>query len=240
MSKRKKSKALFEVIGAGSSRSRKPPKPAEVPDGFGRTSPPVRKPLTSGASRTALGAEDREPVVSLTRGRLRVSLNQVSATVFVGGLLALLVLAFLVGYRLGPGKGATPLPPERSGPGTDGGGIGGPDGSRGDDGQRSRAPDGRKKGLYYLVVQNIVWSRAEAEEIKKYLAGSRVMDGPVMVTIERMPATTGWRIRDTRTFESPGSPQANAYKKGIEALGRVYRNRGGKYDFHACSFMREP
>ncbi|KPK80597.1 MAG: hypothetical protein AMJ81_11770 [Phycisphaerae bacterium SM23_33] len=179
--------------------------------------------------------------MSYSRGRLRISLNQVSTVVFFGALLVLLLLAFILGRQSGlaaasadPGEvrsgldqGATTQPHVTPHPG--------PEPTSQGVRLSEMVPDdySRPKGLQYLVIQDLVWTRQEAEDIKGFLYSHGIN-----ATIERMGRTRTYRIRDTKGFQSDRSEEAKEYKAQIERLGKEYRRRG-RYDFVGAWFKPE-
>lgn len=255
MTRKKDGKSLFEVMGPGESRS---DKSLEVPSWFNRgrrkASPAVVPPPGEAASVSqpvplSSGPEvRRNPIVSVTSGRLIISLNQISAVVVVLAIILLGVVAYMLGRRTSPDASASPdriqalrnpdvirlgdgsvkgLPvPGSPPPGQDGSGMISDD-----------AP--RQKGYSYLVIQGGIQTLKEAGDIKKFL-----YDKGVNATIHRMNHTQGYMVKDMKGFPDMRSEQARAARKEhvaqIERLGKMYQRQGGRYDFKQGSGGTEP
>ena len=243
MSKKKAGKALFEVLGVGSDKGKKP---LGVPGWFGPTQPaqprpqpdarePVR-PVSERAEAPPAG-KAKEPIASIRGGRLRICLNQVSAVVLFAGLIVLLLAAYQIGrysMRL-IGKPRGPAPTTPAGPVRRGSLLpvpALPSSPGGQGGQAGMLPDNppRKKGYSYLVIQGGVPTRQEAMDIRKFLYNKGLN-----TTIDRMRHTQKYMIWDMRGFKDirqiSVQREIAEYVGQIERLGRAYLAAGGKYDF---------
>ena len=179
--------------------------------------------------------------MSYSRGRLRISLNQVSVVVFFGVVLVLLILAFILGWESGV-RAASGGPEEVKGGLNQGPGAEvhvtphpGPEPTSQAVRLSEMVPDDyrRPKGLQYLVIQDLVWTRQEADDIKEFLH-----DRGINATVEPMGRTRTFRIRDTKGFASDRSEEAKEHKAQVERLGKEYRRRG-RYDFAGAWFNLE-
>ena len=218
MARKKNAKALYEVIGAESIQAGRPPR---VPGWVGPAGGPEDE-----------QAPDREPALSASDGRVRISLNQLSAAVLLVVLLGLLVTAFVWGRRVGvraakaaasaAGAAGAPkvLPRPRPGPNV---GTTQPSGMVPENYQR-------RKGYSYLVIQDGLRGQAEGMDIKKFL-----YDNGINVTVHRSAVTPFYRVKDTRGFRNLSRPEIKAalaqHRAQIERLGREYQRRGGRYAF---------
>ncbi len=262
MTRKKDGKTLFEVMGPGESRS---DKSLEVPSWFnhgrrkaspaGGQSPgeapsvPQPVPLSSGPARDAAHPKvRRNPIMSVSAGRLIISLNQISAVVVVLAIILLGVAAYMLGRRTSQDVSASPdriqalrnsdvtrlgdgsvkvLPvPGSPPPRQDGSGMISDD-----------AP--RQKGCSYLVIQGGVQTLKEAGDIKKFL-----YDKGINATVHRMNHTQGYMVRDMKGFQDMRSEQTRAAVKEhvtqIERLGKMYQRQGGRYDFKQGGGGTEP
>lgn len=252
VTRKKDGKSLFEVIGPGSGKSGKP---LGVPSWFEKgeapaspapprpvSAPPKTKPMTSPPPAPVLG----EPILSVSGGRLRISLNQISAVVALLAIILLGVGAFLLGRWTSPNSPAGPqgrirAPHNRSTtrladnrpsvlP------VPGPDRNGHDRRLAGMVPNdaSREKGFSYLVIQGGIQSLNEAENIKRFLY-SQGIDA----TIHRMTHTGMYMVKDMRGFRNLRSSQTRAamgeYVAQIERLGRNYLSQGGRYDFKQSS-----
>ncbi len=249
MARKKNAKSLFEVISRDAAKSAEGGKQSlGVPGWFGRggQAPPAAPeppPLPATARQPAEPppAEAGEPIVSVAGGRLRISLNQVSAAVLVLGLILLLVGVFLLGRRTASSAPAAPQPAPppagREAPGErQTGGI--PPlphppltaQSPEDEAEATSTGPARQKGHWYLVIQVGILNKAQAEAIQDYLKNKGVQ-----TTVYRSRFYSHkWTVKDLRGFTSGDSPEVTAYKKWIEKLGQEYADKGGLYDFKGC------
>jgi hypothetical protein len=233
--KKKDSKALYEVI---SQRKQtlgvpgwfgKPSEQGEQPDAAGESSRPEAQdvspavaPLPERRTKSTL----EEPVVSYTGGRLRISLNQVSMVVLSMGLVLLLTVSFLVGRHSGrlaasgevraevgraSGTEALKLTPVTLTPQAE---------------QPAPVSEGRKKGLYYLVIQAGISTESQARDIQQFLRSKGIQAG-----IDRGP-TNKWMVIDDKSFEKKDDPQIADRKNKIEQLGKEYLRKTQTYGFH--------
>ena len=260
MSKKKDTKALFEVLSGSKAK-----RPLGVPGWFGQPgstsapyppvepapaeAPPEPPPGEGDPKRESsrLGTPDQaeprplrpakvsEPIVSISGGRVRFSFNQVSAVVVVIGLVAIVLVAYVLGRKTRPGDGYNaPFKPDvLDVDNTSSGVLPVPGGPR----RTSPAqPAGgaletvkREKGADYLVIQGGVYNLAEAQDIQRFLHGKGVT-----ATIEKQ-LTRFYIVKDTRPWRETKSKQARQelgeYVKMLTKLGQEYQQQGGKYSF---------
>jgi len=255
VAKKKNTKALFEVIastpGKGEGRLGVPGwfgQPARQGAGAGegttgpapnapaeeRSAPPVA--AVTGASRTV-----GEAVLSVSGGRLRISLNQVSAVVAVLVLILLPAAAFMLGRRTAPrAAGMTRV----GGPKAGGLPRGNIPAARRTDLQRllptpgaaqrrpstgthpGMVPDNypRKKGCNYLVIQGNIASYEKARQIKRFL-----WENGIDATIHGPSRSGRYKVKDTRPFSNLRSPATRRaiweYVSLIESLGKQFERR---------------
>jgi len=213
------------------------PAPAPAEGTYRPAAPkPRRAPIVA---RPAAPTGRGERIVSIAGGRMRISLNQVSAVVFFGGLIVLMFGAFVLGrqtagtaptgapqtagVRPGPtgrrgGVAPVPVPPRREAPRQATAGMVPDDAAR---------PEDRR----YLVIQGGIPTRQEALRVKRFL-----YDRGVDATIHRMRNTgryyikdmRGWPVEDTATVRR----QIKEYVEHIERLGGQYLASGGRWGFH--------
>ena len=241
MARKKDGKSLFEVMGTGASRS---DKSLDVPSWFDRggraadeaskASQPVSpRPVPAGP------AGRREPILSVSAGRLIISLNQVSAVVAVLAIILLGVGAFFLGRWTSQNASASPgqiqaqYNPSATRP--DAGPVNvlpKPDSPRPRPGSTGMVRDDaqRQKGYSYLVIQGGIHTLKEARDIKRFL-----YDKGINATIHRMRHTGMYMVKDMDGFQNIRSSQTRAaiaeYVAQIERLGKEYLRQGGRYDF---------
>lgn len=254
MAKKKDAKSLFEIF-AGEGIKSKADKPLGVPGWFGQAEPvqpaasesPAQA-LQPAAVPPAVSTAPRlpeEPVVSVVRGRLRISLSQVGAAVTGLAVLVLLIGMFFVGRWSAPVAGRPPAPAKAGPNGSSQAGGVPPLPQPGPPGQRVSpvavpVETGRTKGHYYLVFKVGLPVRADAEDIKSFLQEKKIY-----ATVYRSRLTGKWLVRDLRGFPDKNSPDAIAYrKKADEQLGKEYFKRSGlagrpRWDFRGCYYSLE-
>ena len=248
VSKKKGGKALFEVLGLGSEKSKKV---LGVPGWFGPSGlaqPTPRESRAAGAPPTApmlaapaapgapaVTAESPEPILSISAGRLRISLNWVSTVVACVGLIALLLAAYRLGrYSL---RRAAPPPSANTGGGVRRSGVAPVPGPRTpaglpDAGQPQMVPDDapRTKGYWYIVIQGGIATAEEAQDIKRFLYKKGIN-----ATRHRSGETGEWKVKDLRAFKDRRDRTARREiterVEQFERLGRAYLASGGRYDF---------
>jgi cell division septation protein DedD len=248
VTRKKDGKSLFEVIGTDASHS---DKSMNVPSWFDQTgqepptddrpvieqakiSPMVTPPpVPSGTTTHA------EPMLSVSSGRLVISLNQISAVVVFLAIILLGVGAYMLGRMSSPDTSASPdgikatYNPDVIKPGT------GPAGVIPEPEPHQPKPDGskmvandakRQKGYSYLVIQGGVHTLEEARGIKKFL-----YEKGVNATIHRMRIDGMYMIKDMHGFRDIRSAQTSAaiaeYVAQIERLGKEYQRQGGRHGF---------
>ena len=249
MPRKKKTKALFELLDPDKAQS---DKKLNVPGWFSKgapaaSAPPVAKEVPADGGAPALGApsikppappklRSGEPVVAIDDGRLRVSLGAVSGAAVALGALGLLLAGFAIGRASAPAtvratdNGDIPKPLLT--PDVAGGVVPVPGGAA----VSPLPPDNaaRRKGLWYLVIQGGIDAdkRHQAEDIKRFLHANEVN-----ATIHRT-STSKWLVKDLNGFKGEGSNRppssvAAKYHVGeIERLGRKYlRTPKGEYAF---------
>jgi len=252
VTRKKDGKSLFEVIGNDASHN---DKSMNVPSWFDQTgqkpptddrpvierakiSPPVAPPpIPSGTTTRA------EPILSVSSGRLVISLNQISAVVVILAIILLGIGAYMLGRMSSQNTSASPdgnqVPhnPNVLKPGT------GPTGLIPKPKPHQPKPDGSKmvpddaprpKGYSYLVIQGGVQTPKEARDIKQFLYRKGVK-----ATIHRMTHTGMYMIKDMHGFQNIKSVQTRAaiteYVAQIERLGREYCRQEGRYNFKQSS-----
>ncbi len=257
MGKRKDSKGLFEVLTTGAGKGRS----LGVPGWFGQpqsaqrepepASPPPASPTTPAAPPAPVRrrTEPREPILSAAGGRLRISLNHVSAVVVLAGLALMFFGAYQWGrysaraaVAQGPGEPGVPYNPAATqdvGPRRPGELVPVPQPPR--EGQptppgppqlggltRDDAP--RRKGDSYLVIQSDIPTYDEAYKVKVFLHQNGVratIHGPLRDQTFLVKDMVGFRnIRDPEVRK-----QIDARVKSFHELGQAYRRGGGNYGF---------
>ena len=262
MSKKKGEKSLLEVLGLHQDKK---VSQLNVPDWIRRTEqtaaeeiarkgmmkepllPPAKgqiSKVSQPAHTTNLPEKGEEKIISISNGRVNISLNQVSATVAAVVIILMIVMAFFLGKRMGtkssvrvaPSKdlktdipyrpdvskisskrpGVVPIPRSSSN-------------AAGEKKTNLPISTKRQKGLYYLVIQGGITSRAEAEDIRRFLYSKGIN-----TTVERM-SINKYKVKDLRGFKNLRSPETRAelarYVEQIERLGREYLRQGGRYGF---------
>ncbi|MCK4602612.1 MAG: hypothetical protein KAU28_09110, partial [Phycisphaerae bacterium] len=127
MAKKKNSVALFEVISK--ARERHSQDGMAVPNWMGKGDQQEQEEVPAVAEKTLppkssfISSTYVEPMVSITGGRLRLTLNQTSCIVIAAGLIVLLASAFFLG-RLSAGSGQEPHSPGSEAGIVNGGGQG--------------------------------------------------------------------------------------------------------------------
>lgn len=240
MARKKKGKSLLEVIGTDPSKG---DRSLGVPSWFNKADDqPVGG--TTGPDRTEqdMPKPADEPVMSVSGGRLRVSLNQVSAIVLFLAIILLGAGAFFLGRRTAP---KTPAPAHGAATGgSDSGRPGGkhpsvvpvPGSDAGGDATNRRTSGmvsddaTRKKGYSYLVIQGDVQTYEQAQGIKRFLYANSID-----ATVHKSRHTGKYKVTDMRGFRNIHSAQTkaaiNKYVEQIERLGDEYLRRGGRYGF---------
>jgi hypothetical protein len=255
--KKKDSKGLFELLTTGSGKAR----PLGVPGWFGQPQaaqpepeppPPLPASQTMPAAPAAPGrrrTEPREPILSAAGGRLRISLNHVSAVVVLAGLALMFFGAYQWGrhsarpavaqgpdepdvphnpaatQEVGPGRPGRVLPvPQRPGPGEPT--RPGPPHLGG----LTRDDAARTKGHSYLVIQSDIPTYDEAYKVKVFLHQNGVpatIHGPLRDQTFLVKDMVGFRnIRDPEVRK-----QIDDRVKYFHKLGQAYRRTGGNYGF---------
>lgn len=186
-----------------------------------------------------------EPVISIVGGRLRISLNQVSAAVLGLAVVVVLLGSFVLGRRTAPVPGEPAVVP--------------PAPSKQETTERELASvpllpaqpqtpqqppqpptepglPARRKGYWYLVIQAGISTKAQADDIQSFLDDRGISSG-----VHRSQHTRKWMVRDLRGYADKRSKQAEAYKDGVEQLGKEYFQppRGRLYDFLGCYYSLE-
>jgi hypothetical protein len=219
--KKKDSVALFEVISK--SRQKRSEAGLNVPGWMGRGVPGGEPPeRAEGAGEVEMPGPLPEPVVSTAGGRLRLSLNYVTALVAVVGMVLLLVLAFWVGRWSVHASAANATGPDAQTAGLTGEQTPTPPGP---------ATPGRVPGKHYLVIQGLQGmtqqKRDDAETIVKWLKKEGIA-----ADIGRYRGDPEqYIVWSLNKFDSPSSAEAEGFVDTIEELGRRYKNGGGRYDF---------
>ncbi|MDY7011452.1 MAG: hypothetical protein SVV80_11990 [Planctomycetota bacterium] len=248
MTSKKDGKSLFEVMKTGESQGGKS---LDVPSWFERggrktprkdasgEAPKVPPPL----SRPSGPEVHHERILSVSSGRLVISLNQISAVVVVLAIILLGVGAYLLGRRTAqnaaasPDRITAPSKPRATRPGAETVKVlpvpDSPAHGRGASGMVSDDAQ-RQKGYTYLVIQGGIQTLKEAKDIKQFL-----YDKGINATIHRMRHTQGYMVKDMKGFSEIRSSQTRAEIRErvsqIERLGKLYQRRGGRYDFKQSS-----
>ena len=163
-------------------------------------------------SRPAAEPGAAEPVFSTRGGRLSLSLNYVSCTVALLGLVLLLAVVFLLGRASVGDKPATNGGPKQAAAAA------------------AQPPaESWAAGKYYLQIQAMGGLsdalRDEARLIARYCTDAKV---PAKV----VRTATQYEIRSTTPFDSAASSEALQFAQRIDALGKRYKTLYGKpYDF---------
>ena len=220
MGKKKDSVALFEVISK--SRQKRSEAGLSVPQWMGRGVPVGEPPEpTDGPRKVELSSPRPAPMVSTEGGRLRLSLNYVSALVGIVAVALLMVLAFWIGRWSvhAPAGGATDT-------GADTANIAGQLQK-----QFTPATPSRVPGKYYLVIQGLQGMTQQklqdAEDIVRWLKGYETA-----AEIRELAKYKQYIVWSLQGFESSDSAEAMGFVETIELLGRRYKaDKGGKYDF---------
>ena len=246
MARKKKSKALFELLTADDGESQKK---LDVPGWFGAGKPvsPVASeqeavpaaPSFSAAAAPAAAKEqeERERAFAVIDGKLQISLSTGGAALVALGALVLIVGAFVLGRRsVSPGVGPdvervdAPRDPNvrNVGPVP----VPGSTANRRPPRPSSMKPDDapREKGYYYLVIQSAIPDYAKAYNIKRFLH-SKGIDATV-----HKSRTNLYMVKDLKGFKKNAWSHlaVREYVDQIERLGREYMrqaDRYNKYDF---------
>lgn len=259
MARKKNARSLFEVISRDAARVGKADKtgkqPLGVPGWFGRTEPtrtyapepqpPPAEEVAPAEAQRPVPSPPGEPIISIVGGRLRISLNQVSAAVLGLAVVLLLLGSFFLGRRTAAAPGeptAAPpapskqetterelasvplLPPRPQTP------------------QQPPQPPtepglpARRKGYVYLVIQAGISTKAQADDIESFLA-----ERGIASSVHRSQNTRKWMVRDLRGYADSNSKQAKEYLAGVEQLGKEYfrPGRGRLYNFLGCYYLLE-
>ena len=212
-------------------------------NGASRSSAPVLPPpVPVGAVRPESGRVPprREPILSVSAGRLVISLSQISAVVVVLAIIVLVAAAYMLGRRASqntsaaPGGIKAPYDPATTRP--DAGGesvnvlpvpVSHQSGTGGSGMVRDDAK--RQKGYSYLVIQGGVQTPKEARDIKWFLYKKGIN-----ATVHRSTETGLYKVKDMKGFRDIRSAQTRAEIRAhvaqIERLGRKYKSVG-RYDF---------
>jgi hypothetical protein len=250
MAKKKGAKALFEVIN-----DRGKSKPLGVPGWFdraraafsgaraqadlpGQDAPAAHAAPAPPPSPAAWAGPTNEPMVSMQDGRVRISLNQVSAVVSVLGFLLVMSGAFYFGRQMGMGHkdlpsvasaAQSPVPATPDKP------AGGNAPGKATASARSNQAVGaaiadegkRKKGLYYLVIQGGIRDQQDARTMIDFLADNDVAASAVR------DSTNRWKVLADKAFSRADGKDVQDYKTRIGQLGKDYM-RKHPYDFRDC------
>jgi hypothetical protein len=184
--------------------------------------------LQQRASQLAGLAAPVEPVFSADAGRLRVSLSYLSAGVGAAGVVLVLIAAFVLGRTTASPKqqqaGATPPgPPPLK-----------PEVVRGTGGEQSHPPlttqtiPPRVKGKWYIVIQDMLGTTPAHQEEAAKIAEFCTQNGKAASAVLQQGRCY---VLGATPFEATNDPAAPQYAAEIEALGKKYKQQGGKYDF---------
>lgn len=220
MGKKKDSVALFEVISK--SRQKRREAGLSVPGWMGRGVPGGEPPeRAEGAGEVEMPGPLPEPVVSTAGGRLRLSLNYVTALVAVVGMVLLLVLAFWVGRWSVHASAANAT---------------GPDAQTANlAGEQTLTPPGpvtpgRVPGKYYLVIQGLQgMTQQKYDDAKAIVEWLKTQD--IAADIGRYRGDPEqYIVWSLDKFDSSSSAEAKGFVETIEEFGQRYKAKGG-YDF---------
>lgn len=231
MARKKNSVSPFEVVAGIGRTQHKPaggerPKPADQQGETAQTptqpvqpqslTPTVKVPqqpqLQKAGAESPGQAQPGEPMLSTEGGRLNLSLNYLSSVVLLGGLLVLLLGAFVLGRSTAPQPQA---PTEVNKAGTE-----------------PVITEKRVPGWYYLVVEamngNSTADIAQAEALKTYLDKHGVP-----VTMHGYDQNGVRAILISRAgFENPQSPAAGEFVERVHQLGQQYADQfGSRFNF---------
>lgn len=249
MAKRKDSIALYEVIGK--SREARAQAGLNIPAWMGRhRSMPLATVVTPAAAEAPVAAERRasaavdqrdtmtlqpspvvvttpiggEPVVSISGGCLRLSLNYITCVAVGVAMVLLLAGAFLLGRAMSPLPGTASQADENQAQGQP---AGEPSGAK----STAAAEPPRQAGKYYLVIQGMSGMTedllAEARNIEKFCKAK----GEQVSVNRYMGNPRQYIVLSATGFDAPDSPDVAKYVDVIETLGKAYQNQGGRYDF---------
>ena len=183
-----------------------PPQAALEEPSLQVTPPALAQPRPIGRPAAEPGAA--EPVFTTKGGRLNLSLNYVSCTVALLGLVLLLVVVFLLGRAS----------------------VGDRPAAGGGSQAAGQAPAGPwVAGKYYLQIQAMGGLsdtlRDEARQIARFCTDAKV---PAKV----YQTARQYEFRSTTPFDSAASPEALQFAQRIAELGKRYKTLYGKpYDF---------
>ena len=252
VAKRKDSVALYEVIGK--SREARAEAGLNIPAWMGRNrsmplfTAPIATPVAvdapvAAARRSATTVEHRdtitlqpppvvvtaqiggEPAVSISGGRLRLSLNYITCVAVGVAVVLLLAGALLLGRAMSPKPGADSQAADNQAQGQPSGE------SSGAKATAAAAEPPRQAGKFYLVIQGMSGMTedllAEARNIEKYCKTK----GEQVSVNRYMGNPRQYIVLSATGFDAPDSPEAAKYADVIETLGKAYQNQGGRYDF---------
>ncbi len=251
MARKKDGKSLFEVIGNDASHSggsmnvpswfdqdgQKPPTDDRPVIERAKISPMVTPtPIPSGTTTRA------EPILSVSSGRLVISLNQISAVVVFVAIILLGIGAYMLGRMNSQNTSASPdgiKAPHNPNVIKSGTGPADvipkpkPDQPKPNGSEMVPNDKPRTKGYSYLVIQGGIDTLKQAWDIKRFLHGKGVS-----ATIHRM-SIRKYMVKDMHGFQNIRSAQTIAdiaeYVAHIERLGREYGRQKGRYNFKQTS-----
>lgn len=237
MSKRKDSIALFEVISKAKQHEaaldvpgwvdkdgtpppvpetgvvEQPPSPQPTPD-------PTPEPPADAGEEASEEAAPMEPIVVIEDGRLRITLNYLSAAVAVLGLLILLGGVYWLGRNAGRHSAAASLAPSGQQPPV----------ASGHPGSESATPPAAagadhgltlesQKGKYFLIIERMQ-GKTHDDELDAIAIINYLKDNGVIAT--QAIVSDRYAIVSRSSFESPKGNDAIEFAKKIEDLGKKY------------------
>ncbi len=248
MAKRKDSIALFEVIknrrsdanlnvppwmgGKGSAGAEAYPPPAAAPK---VQQAPQAQPAGPGAASRAWSR-----LASGAGGQLMLRLSYTHLLLAGAALVLVIVVSVWAAYRLGSKSGPASAAPDTTLTNRVPAGqhvVAGKAASNSGTQAPAVAPAAtaaRVTGKYYLVIQSLVGAskedQAEAEQIRAWCAQHGEPATVATHTLARTgkPRCIVWSLRP---FDLPSSPEAQAYGRKIETLGKDYKAQYKRYDF---------
>ena len=189
MPKKKNASALFEVISAAKQKNEST---LDVPDWI--QSPVGSTPAAP--KKTKAKAEPIAPPISIADQKIDFSLNYVSIGIAAGGLILLLLFAFLIGRGSASPESAQPA------------------------GQQQLAAGLQEAGKHYLMIQLLDGSTdddiQDASRIVAYLAKFDVQANYLRFGSDRLI------VCSQQAFEDPQSSEAVLHADWVTSIGKKY------------------
>jgi hypothetical protein len=249
MTKRKDAVALFDLINKGKTQQAKPG--LNVPGWFSKRAPAATAetlappagdepaaappPMPPPADQTpAFDPFQRqalsEPLFQAADGRVKISLNYITAGATALGIIVALVFFFYLGRWTGrravappPDGGVVAGGGQAHGPGVTPGVPAGPD-------SNVPAHAAREHGKYYLIIDRMKGD-SENDRLDALAAADYCKTNGYPCTLGK--SGNRWALVGIKGFDSYGSREAMEYAAAVEAIGKNYRAPPGrgKYSF---------